>query len=101
MVVPVNLCRELVDEVGALRSRAHDRHVAPKNAPQLRKLIERGSAQSLTHRPDSLIVRDITLRSRLVGGSRSHGSELETRKDLAVPSNPVLPKQNPGASFEP
>src|SRR5205085_6713254 len=91
---------EELDELGSLRARAHEAHLAAQDVQQLRQLVERGAAQEAPDRGTTVLALDaarggvaaeqeVQRVDLVVGivrrrGQLPHRAELEEVEDLAV-----------------
>ena len=85
---------QLLEELGTLRPRPHQRHLAAEDVPQLRKLVEPRSAHEGAGRRDARVVGprpDGLARTLGVG---AHRPELVDRECLAVLAEPDLAQEH-------
>src|ERR1700712_5747056 len=94
MTVARVLGGEPLDEVGALRPGADDRHLAAQDVPQLRQLVEGGGPQHPTHRPDPWVTHDGPLRRRLGLRRGPHGPELQALEAAPVAPDALLTEED-------
>src|SRR5690348_15220733 len=99
--ISVELSRELLDEVGPFRPRANQSHVASKNIPKLRQLINRRRTQELADGPDPVISRNTPHRLRLKFIGWPHRAEFQQLKTLAITPDPHLPEDHARPTFNP
>src|ERR1700680_5242195 len=89
-----NLLAQPFHELGALRTRTHESHVAFEHAPQLGNFIEAGRAQKRTNSCDSRIIVGGPCRAGIGFRVLTHGPELVAMKQLAPKPDPPLAIQN-------
>src|SRR4051812_11710397 len=95
------LGRELLDEVWSFGSRPDECHVAAKDVPELRELVDGGSPDDLADRSDSLVRPDVPLRRRLCRRRRLHRPELQTLESSTVTPDALLVEDDPRPALEP
>ena len=93
-LVPQHVLRdavlELLDEIGTLRPRPDDRHVAAQHVPELRQLVEIEAPQPAPDRRAARVVRRAPRRAGFVLGALVHRAELVDLERLAVEPHALL-----------
>lgn len=91
---------KLVREFRALGTRADETHLAAKNIPELRKLVEAESPQIRSDWGASWVVRHGPDRAKVALGVLLHGSELNDGEPAPSEANASLPVEDGAAVRE-
>ena len=81
-------------ELGALGPRPHKTHITAQDVPELRKLVQAGTAEVVTNAGASRIARYRPNRPEIALRLFTHGSEFENRKPPALQPDPCLTVKN-------
>src|SRR5260370_42458008 len=92
---------KLFYELGPLRARANDAHVAEEDVEELGELVEGPGTNPASHPRSPRILRLRPLRAAFFLGPLPHRSELDDVDRLAVESHPHLAIEDLTAIFEP
>jgi hypothetical protein len=90
LAVVGQLLDQLVDEIGALRPRTDEAHVAAQHAEDLRQLVDPGGADEAAHAGDPLVAERCPARHAVLLGVLAHAAELEQGIDPAVEPDALL-----------
>jgi len=90
---------ELLDEVRALRSRTHERHLADEHIPELREFIEAQLPEHLANSRHPLVVQDVP--SHIGVTVNPHGAELQHVEELPVAADTALTEQDRAGAADP
>jgi len=82
--------RKFERELGTLRPRPHKTHITLQDVPELRKLIEAGTAKVVTNAGASRIARHRPNRPQVAFCVFTHRSKFQHRKPPAVQADPRL-----------
>ena len=93
MLVVGRLLHDLIDEILALRARAHQRHISLQHIPELRQLVEAPLAH---HRPPGRATRVVFLRElrTVIFCVDVHRAKLVDEEGMAVEADPFLPVED-------